>query len=229
MLDGAASEDWPALTTIGPPVAGHGVGSHLLGSTERPGVGRQVTYAGHPLYLYHSDQPPLDGQPPFGEGFLDSVLPMPPWHVLWDLVSASDGLPDPGPALMETETLPGGEKVLAAGEFPTGIGGAVTVYSYSLDHAGYSACSGACAVEWIPVLTSGAPRGVGVATKELGTLRRPDGEEQVTYEGKPLYLYSREKFVFPPPVSIPETTGTAGNGEGLKWPGGGTFSIIPAK
>lgn len=230
MVDAVGTDDWPALTTIGPPVAGHGVNPQLIQTVYRQGIGRQVTYAGHPLYLFHSDQPPADGYPPLGEGFFETVLPMPPWHVLWDLVSASDGLPDPGPASIETETLPDGKKVLAAAEFPTGLGGAVTVYAYSLDHAGHSACSGACAVEWIPVLTSGAPRGIlGVVTKDLGTLRRLDGEEQVTYEGKPLYLYSREKFVFPPPVSLPQTTATAGNGEGLKWPGGGTFSVIPSK
>ena len=191
MLDGVGSDDWPALTTTGAPIAGPGVNPRLLGSVYRQGIGRQVTYAGHPLYMNHSDQPPTDGSAPFGEGFLETVFPMPPWHVLWDLVSASDGLPDPGPATIKTEALPDGKKVLAAAEFPTGIGGAVTVYSYSLDHPGHSACSGACAVEWIPVLAGGAPHAaLGVATTGLGTLRRPDGEEQVTYEGKPLYLYS---------------------------------------
>jgi hypothetical protein len=224
MVDGVGSDDWPALTTTVAPIAGPGVDPHLLGSVYRQGIGRQVTYAGHPLYMDHSDAPPSDGYPPFGEGFLETVLPMPPWHVLWDLVTASNGLPDPGPATIETEALPDGKRVLAVAEFPTGIGGAVTVYSYSLDHPGHSACTGECAVEWVPVLTSGAVRAAtGVAGKDLGTLQRADREEQVTYEGKPLYLYSREKFVFPPPVSLPQTTGTAGNGDGLRWPGGVPF------
>ena len=153
---------------------------------------------------------------------------MPPWHVLWDLVSATNGLPDAGPASVESETLPGGRRVLAAAELPTALATTVTLYHYSLDHPGRSACTGACAVEWIPLLTYGAPRAsLGVTTEDLGTIRRPDGEEPVTYQGKPLYLYSREKFVFPPPVGFPNTTGTEGNGNGLKWPEGGTFSVVP--
>ena len=116
MVDAVGTDDWPALTTPGPPVAGPGVDPQLLGTVHRQGIGRQVTYAGHPLYFFHSDQPPADGYPPLGEGFLKTVLPMPPWHVLWDLVSATDGLPDPGPASVESETLPGGQKVLAAAE-----------------------------------------------------------------------------------------------------------------
>ncbi|HMK96950.1 MAG TPA: hypothetical protein VK425_05335 [Acidimicrobiales bacterium] len=230
MVDGVGTDDWPALTTTAAPVAGPGVGPQLLGTVYRKGIGRQVTYAGHPLYLFHSDAPPAQGYPALGEGFLETVLPMPPWHLLWDLVSPTNGLPDPGPASVESEALPDGRKALAAGEFPTGTGEAVTLYRYSLDHAGRSACTGACATEWIPLLTNSAPRAsLGVAAKDLGTTRRPGGEEQVTYEGEPLYLYSREKFVFPPPVSFPQTTGTQGNGDGLKWPGGGTFSVVPVK
>jgi len=59
----------------------------------------------------------------------------------------------------------------------------------------------------------------------------------VTYEGRPLYLYSLEKFTVVPEVpgvggvlgalSVLLTTGTAGNGNGLRDPGGGTFSVIP--
>jgi hypothetical protein len=40
----AQNVDWPALTTKGAPVAGPGVSQKLLGSVERPGIGRQVTY-----------------------------------------------------------------------------------------------------------------------------------------------------------------------------------------
>jgi hypothetical protein len=44
--------EWPALTTNGRPVAGPGVQQSLLGRVHRKGVGWQVTYAGHPLYLF---------------------------------------------------------------------------------------------------------------------------------------------------------------------------------
>jgi predicted lipoprotein with Yx(FWY)xxD motif len=224
MLNGVGSDDWPALTTTGAPVAGPGVNGRLLGTLYRPGIGRQVTYGGHPLYLFDMPSVPFL---PYGEGFFETVAPMPPWHSLWDLVSAQTGHPAPGPATIETESLPDGKKAVAFVAFSTGIAAAATVYSFSRDDAEHSACTGGCAVTWIPVLTAGTPAvGVGIAAKDLGVIRRLDGTDQVTYEGKPLYLYSAEKFVFPVPGSLPQSTGTVGNGNGLAGPGGGTFSIV---
>jgi predicted lipoprotein with Yx(FWY)xxD motif len=43
---------WPALTTSGRPVAGPGVSSALLSTIRLPNGKKQVTYAGHPLYMY---------------------------------------------------------------------------------------------------------------------------------------------------------------------------------
>ncbi len=43
---------WPPLRTTGRPTAGPGVKVSLLSSIALPGGARQVTYAGHPLYLY---------------------------------------------------------------------------------------------------------------------------------------------------------------------------------
>lgn len=50
--EGGQSE-WPAVTTTGTPVAGPGVKESLLGMVFRSDLGAdQVTYAGHPLYLF---------------------------------------------------------------------------------------------------------------------------------------------------------------------------------
>jgi predicted lipoprotein with Yx(FWY)xxD motif len=46
---------WPALQSVGRPTAGPGVKSSLLSSIQIAGGARQVTYAGHPLYLYSAD------------------------------------------------------------------------------------------------------------------------------------------------------------------------------
>lgn len=43
---------WPALGTSGNPTPGPGVKASLLSTITLPGGARQVTYAGHPLYLY---------------------------------------------------------------------------------------------------------------------------------------------------------------------------------
>jgi predicted lipoprotein with Yx(FWY)xxD motif len=229
-------DEWPALTTTGEPVAGPGVDQALLGTVQRPGIGDQVTYGGHPLYLFNHPPPPGSEDAPSidpqGEGFLESVAPLYPWHGIWWLVSAQDGRPAPDPATLRAETLPDGKSALAYE--PDGLADQpVTVYSYSLDRPGVSACTGPCALTWLPLLTRGKPgldpnlANTQILAKDLGFIRRPDGTEQATYQGKPLYVYSRERYVFPggPGPGILQS-GTAGNGNGLRWPKGGTFSVV---
>jgi predicted lipoprotein with Yx(FWY)xxD motif len=224
-INGVQSDEWPALTTSGWPVAGPGINPNLLGAIYHPGIGRQVTYAGHPLYLF---DPPSNPFVPFGEGFLETVAPLPPWHGLWQLVSPS-GQRAPGVATIETETLPNGKTAVAAEEYPNAVpgGAAITVYSFSRDHRGQSDCQWSCAVTWIPVLTTGPPQvSGGIAPRDVGAIRQPDGTYQVTYDGKPLYLYSAEQAVFTSPAGPPQTTGTVGNGNGLPGPDGGRFAIV---
>jgi predicted lipoprotein with Yx(FWY)xxD motif len=50
---------WPALVS-GKPTAGPGVKRRLLGTIKVRRVGRQVTYAGHPLYSYVGDNRPAE-------------------------------------------------------------------------------------------------------------------------------------------------------------------------
>jgi predicted lipoprotein with Yx(FWY)xxD motif len=64
------------------------------------------------------------------------------------------------------------------------------LYLFGGDRNGLSRCSGACATAWPPYLSSQGPKaGMGVNPALLGTLRRPDGTIQVTYNGHPLYYY----------------------------------------
>ena len=58
-FDGCASA-WPPVTVKGMPVAGAEVNESMLGTTERPDGTAQVTYNGHPLYLYQGDTKPGD-------------------------------------------------------------------------------------------------------------------------------------------------------------------------
>jgi predicted lipoprotein with Yx(FWY)xxD motif len=221
-VNSSNSVDWPAFTTTGKPLAGPGVKQKLLGSVYRPGIGYQVTYGGHPLYLFDA---PASLFAPQGEGYFETAAPLLPWHGLWDVVSSQGGQPATGPATVETETLPDGKTALAVAEFPNAGPYAITAYSFSLDQSGRSACTGPCAVEWVPVLTNGQPQGSGgVSASQLGVIRRPDGTDQVTYNGKPLYLYTSERFVML--AGGPQMTGTVGNGNGLSGPGGGKFSVI---
>jgi len=62
-----------------------------------------------------------------------------------------------------------------------------TLYWFAPDTPARSACVGACAGYW-PPLTGTPSAGPGV-TGNLGTIKRPDGNTQVTYNGHPLYTY----------------------------------------
>ena len=63
-----------------------------------------------------------------------------------------------------------------------------TLYRFAPDSAAASRCTGSCAVYWPPVI--GTPMaGPGVTTGKLGTIKRPGGTTQATYDGHPLYTY----------------------------------------
>ncbi len=55
---GACAKAWPPATFDGRPAAGAGLREELVATTRRPGGGRQLTYAGHPLYRYVGDGAP---------------------------------------------------------------------------------------------------------------------------------------------------------------------------
>jgi predicted lipoprotein with Yx(FWY)xxD motif len=208
---GDQNAEWPAITTTGAPVAGPGVSARLLGSVNRKGVGRQVTYAGHPLYLFDNGPGQVTG-----EAWDEPSLP--PWHGVWYVVSPS-GHFQPWPGMLTT-TVIGGHRVLAA-LMQTGIGfEPFPVYSYSKDTPRSSACHGACAVAWPPLITSGQPGlSGGLRGSQLRVIWR-SGYLQVTYCGHPLYLFGDEGIA-------PTATGYAatGNGNGVVL-NGGTFSLV---
>jgi len=74
--------------------------------------------------------------------------------------------------------------------------GGKTLYYFTSDEAGQMlACSGACLASWPPDLL---PRGDSLASQgslpgKLGTINRPDGSRQVTYDGWPLYRFAGDK------------------------------------
>lgn len=69
-----------------------------------------------------------------------------------------------------------------------------SLYVLSADSKNTSTCSGACAQAWPPLTVTAAPTaGSGVAGSLLGTIQRPDGAKQVTYNGLPLYTFVKDK------------------------------------
>ena len=65
---GACAAAWPPLRASGMPTAGSGAQASLVSTTERSDGMRQVTYNGHPLYLYAGDMKPGDTD---GQGLTD--------------------------------------------------------------------------------------------------------------------------------------------------------------
>ena len=56
---GECANDWPPLRAAGKP-AGTGASASVVGTTARSDGKPQVTYQGHPLYLFEGDQKPGD-------------------------------------------------------------------------------------------------------------------------------------------------------------------------
>jgi predicted lipoprotein with Yx(FWY)xxD motif len=79
-------------------------------------------------------------------------------------------------------------------------------------------------MEFIPLRTVGTPvLKSGVSPSAVGVIWRADGTEQVTYNGKPLYIYNQEQPLANSSGLI--TTGSGGNGNGVS-AFGGTFSLV---
>ena len=68
-----------------------------------------------------------------------------------------------------------------------------TLYHYADDKKNTVKCTGSCATTWPPLLIAAGKKpvaGAGLTASKLGTVKRPDGKTQVTYNGYPLYLFS---------------------------------------
>src|SRR6516225_6371903 len=62
-----------------------------------------------------------------------------------------------------------------------------TLYWFAPDTSTTSKCTGSCATYWPPV--KGPDTAGSGVTGTLGTITRPDGTTQETYDGHPLYTY----------------------------------------
>jgi predicted lipoprotein with Yx(FWY)xxD motif len=64
----------------------------------------------------------------------------------------------------------------------------LTLYWFAPDTPASSTCTGSCAAYWPPV--TGTPKAGPGVTGRLGTIKRPGGATQATYDGHPLYTYT---------------------------------------
>jgi len=89
---GACADAWPPVRADGKPTVGAGADASQVGTTRRSDGASQVTYNGHPLYLYQGDQQPGDttGQGSAGFGA--------PWYALSPAGTEITGQPSGGGA-----------------------------------------------------------------------------------------------------------------------------------
>ena len=86
-----------------------------------------------------------------------------------------------------------------------------TLYLWDADHGAMSTCNGECATDWPPLTTKSAPKaGAGVKASLLGTSKRADGTQEVTYAGHPLYTFAGD-------TGPGQTTGQGSGAFGATW------------
>jgi predicted lipoprotein with Yx(FWY)xxD motif len=109
----------------------------------------------------------------------------------------------------------GSDKAGAVGTVLTGPNGH-TLYELTTEHNGKIECTGSCAQIWPPlVVTSGQSPKLATALKgTLGSVKRPEGTTQVTYDGHPLYYYA------------PDSAPGQAKGQGV---GGVWFAVAPGE
>jgi predicted lipoprotein with Yx(FWY)xxD motif len=200
---------WPPLLSQQQPIAGYHVKSSGLGLIRRSDGTQQVTYFGHPVYMFAYDLGAAAASGlANGEYYVDEQA-----HGVWYL-TAPDATPYAGSLSIDKMSSSMGS-ILAVNPPSSYASRPFAVYAYSSDTSTKSTCTGTCARFWPPVLVSGTPtaaKNSGVDGSKLGTIKRADGTVQATYYGHPLYF-----FAFGQP------NGT--NGEG-KTVGSGKFQVV---
>lgn len=95
-------------------------------------------------------------------------------------------------------------------------GKGLTLYHVSSERAGKVTCTGNCVYFWFPLIVTTKTRitvGAGLSKSKLGTIRRPNGALQLTYNKLPLYRYYLDRK----PGQV--------KGQGVKDPAGTWYAV----
>jgi predicted lipoprotein with Yx(FWY)xxD motif len=93
-----------------------------------------------------------------------------------------------------------GSATTVAVEHVNGVGNVLVdskgmaLYSPQQEADGMIMCTGSCTSIWVPLTLSASakPTGSSDVMSKLGTIDRPNGAAQVTFEGKPLYTFAED-------------------------------------
>jgi predicted lipoprotein with Yx(FWY)xxD motif len=184
---------WPVLAGS-EAAAGAGLNAADFGTTTRKDGSTQITFMKWPLYYFAGDKAVGDVA---GQGLGGK------WYVVdatGKMIGADAASPAAagGPAVNLGSTSLG--DILVDGK-------GMTLYMFTADADGKSACSGDCLVNWPVLAGEGATPGAGLAAADFGSITRDDGSKQVTFNGMPLYYFAGDKAA----------GDVAGQGLGDKW------------
>jgi predicted lipoprotein with Yx(FWY)xxD motif len=90
-----------------------------------------------------------------------------------------------------------------------------TLYWFAKDTATHSKCNGSCAGYWPPVTGTVAAASGASLPHGFGTIKRANGQSQLTYDGHPLYTYAGD------------TAAGQLNGNRIKASGGYWWAVTP--
>jgi predicted lipoprotein with Yx(FWY)xxD motif len=170
---GQCATAWPPLlVSEGNPVAGAGVDGNLLGVLTRTDGTRQVMFNGMPLYYFAGDSRPgqLNGQ------FRNNI---------WFIVKPNTTTIGNQPLTLKATQNGALGPILTDGQ-------GRTLYLFTNDRDNLSVCYEACATNWPPLLVGNVQVQLEGISGTLGSVTRLDGNQQVTYDGKPLYYFIRD-------------------------------------
>ncbi|MFG2875612.1 SCO0930 family lipoprotein [Streptomyces sp. NPDC048337] len=184
--DGDCAKAWPPVAADDA-TAGEGIDAGLLGSVARADGTRQLTLAGWPVYRYAKDAKAGDA---LGEGVGGT------WHAL-----GADGKPAAAakkPAQEAEKTEKGVELSVRQN---ASLGGILadaegrTLYRFDKDSAWPMkfGCLDACLDAWKPAQPVDKAKVSGIAAELVGSVKRPDGSEQLTIDCWPVYTFTGDK------------------------------------
>ncbi|MCX5193017.1 SCO0930 family lipoprotein [Streptomyces sp. NBC_00249] len=192
--EGDCAKAWPAVAADDAS-AGAGIDAGLLGSVARADGTKQLTLGGWPVYRYAKDTKPGDT---LGEGVGGT------WHVLGpDGKPAAPAKPggagaDPAaPAVPAVPPKKGALSVNANAQLGNIVadGEGRTLYRFDKDSAWPMkiGCVDSCVDTWKPAKPVDKAEVSGIPAELVGSVKRPDGSEQLTIDCWPVYTFTGDK------------------------------------
>ncbi|HET8872542.1 MAG TPA: hypothetical protein VFM83_02550 [Gaiellaceae bacterium] len=68
----------------------------------------------------------------------------------------------------------------------------MALYAADQEAGGMVVCTDGCTTIWHPLTVAGKPSGGAGLSGKLGTVKRPDGDRQVTFQGRLLYRFQED-------------------------------------